>query len=398
MHRETSQSGGLKWLALVALIVAGLGVGVMAGLKVHAGRDGASSQTLAAQFTPAQPARSQPLPPPPVPQAAQRPPQPVPQKSTPQAQAPAAAPRVSAEAAEAERLRRINAAQSWGYQLLGSKLEDLQRSPYDLLVVDATTGLAAQRPFKRAETESLKRKADGSPRLVVSYLSVGESEDYRPEYFSKEYMEEDAPDWLMEENKDWKGNRLIKFCSDGWQKTILGDANGKSVYNSVDSSPLYRLMDLGFDGIYLDRVDVYEEVGKQCPNAEERMVDFVVKLAAHARKRNPYFMVILQNAEDLLKHPRMVKALDAVAKESLFHGWGGGDGSNTAQTNSADSIKWSTDRMNLMKKAGRPVFVVDYPGSRAKADISVRRIREQGYVPYIAPKALDVLNLPGRDF
>ena len=128
------------------------------------------------------------------------------------------------------------------------------------------------------------------------------------------------------------------------------------------------------------------------------MVDFVVKLAAHARKRNPHFMVILQNAEDLLKHPRMIKALDAAAKESLFHGWGGGDGSNTASSSDAESVRWSTERLNLMKKAGRPVFVVDYPSNRARADLSVRRIREQGYVPYIAPKALNVLNLPGRDF
>jgi cysteinyl-tRNA synthetase, unknown class len=306
--------------------------------------------------------------------------------------------RVTAEAAEAERLKRVNAVQSWGYQLNGIKLEELQQSPYDLLVVDATTGLAAERPFKREETERLKKKPDGSPRLVVSYLSVGEAEDYRPEYFSKEYMEEDAPSWLMQENKDWKGNRIIKFCEDGWQKTILGDEHGKSVYGGDESSPLYRLMDLGFDGVYLDRVDVYEDVAKQCPNAEERMVDFVVRLAAHARKRNPHFMVILQNAEDLLKHPRLVKALDAVAKESLFHGWGGGDGSNGAAANGAESVRWSVERLALMKKAGRPVFVVDYPSNRARAELSLKRIREQGYVPYIAPKNLGTLNLPRRDF
>jgi len=335
---------------------------------------------------------------PPAPQPARRP-TPTDVRPSP-AEKPMTVPRQGAasEAAEASRVGRLRSVQSWGYQLAGIKLTELQKSPYDLLVVDATTGLAEQRPFTAGEVASLKRKADGTPRIVVSYLSVGESEDYRPEYFSKEYMEEDAPDWLMGENKDWKGNRIIKFCSDGWQQTILGDENGKSVYNSIDSSPLYRLMDLGFDGIYLDRVDVYEEVGKQCPNAEARMVDFVVRLATHARKRNPNFMVILQNAEDLLKHPRLVKALDGVAKESLFHGWGGGDGSNTASANSAESIRWSTERLDLMKKAGRPVFVVDYPSSRARAELSVRRIREQGYVPYIAPKDLGVLNLPGRDF
>ncbi len=341
---------------------------------------------------PAEAARERDLPPPPVPKPAQRPPQPKPSAADPKAAAARAA------AATASRLKRINAARSWGYQLEGIDLGTLQRSPFDLLVVDATTGLAQGRPFSADEVRALKTKPDGKERLVISYLSVGEAEDYRPEYFSKEYLEEDAPDWLMHENKDWKGNRIIKFCADGWQRTILGDDDGKSVYGGDESAPLYRLMDLGFDGVYLDRVDVYEEVVKQCPNAKEKMIDFVVRLAAHARKRNPNFMVILQNAEDLLKSPRMVEALDGVAKESLFHGWGGGDGSNKNAINSDDDIRWSVERLDLARKAGRAVFVVDYTTDRAKADVSVRRIRELGYVPYIAKKALNALSVPGRDF
>jgi len=313
---------------------------------------------------------------------------------TPRAARPA---RPSAAEATAERLKLVAAAKSWGYQLANAKLEELQRSPYDLLVVDGTTGLASNRHFRREEVRQLQRKLDGSRRVVVSYLSVGEAEDYRPDYFTKEYMSEDAPDWLMHENPDWKGNRIIRFCSEGWQQTILGDENGLSVYNSIELSPLHRLIDLGFDGVYLDRVDVYEEVGKVCPNAEARMVDFVARLAAHARRRNPHFMVILQNAEDLLKHPRMIEAIDAVAKESLYHGWGNGDG-NRQSMNSASTSKWSIDRLNLAKKAGRPVFVVDYAKNRAAADISVRRITEQGYVPYIGPKDLSRLWLPGADF
>jgi hypothetical protein len=110
-------------------------------------------------------------------------------------------------------------------------------------------------------------------------------------------MTEDAPDWLMHENKDWKGNRLIRFCNEGWQLTILGDEDGRNVYNSIDPSPLYRLIELGFDGIYLDRVDVYSEITGECSNGARKMVDFIARLGTHARKRNPQFMVILQNAE-----------------------------------------------------------------------------------------------------
>jgi cysteinyl-tRNA synthetase, unknown class len=331
---------------------------------------------------------------PPVPQPAVRP-QP---KTVPTTTQPIPAPQGNAAAAEAERLKRVNGAKAWGYQLNSATIETLAASPYDLLVIDATTGLAADRPMTRADVDKLKRKPDGGRRLVISYLSVGEAEDYRPEYFSKEYMEEDAPDWLMHENPDWKGNRIIQFCSEGWQKTMLGDERGRSVYDSIQPSPLYRLVELGLDGVYLDRVDVYEEIKKQCPDGEQKMVDFVVRLSAHARKANPHFIVIQQNAEDLLKHPRLVKAIDAVAKESLFFGWGGGDGSNSIPVNSTTGIKWSTDRLNMAKSAGRAIFTVDYTANKANIDTALKRSRELGYVPYIAPKELHQLWLPGKQF
>ena len=295
--------------------------------------------------------------------------------------------------ATAARLARIGAVKSWGYQLAGLKLDTAAQTPYDLLVVDATTGLAEGRVFRADEVERLKRKPDGGRRLVISYLSIGEAEDYRPDYFTREYMEEDAPDWLMHENPDWKGNRIIKFCSEGWQVTILGDENGRNVYNSIEPSPLHRLVELGFDGVYLDRVDVYSEIGKACPDGARRMVDFVARLGAHARKKNPQFMVILQNAEELLQHRKMVEAIDAVAKESLFYGWGGTSGGT-----GAGYVRSVTAHLNLAKAAGRAVLVVDYANSREKARIAREKNLGLGYVPYAGPKALDRLWLPGVNF
>ena len=219
--------------------------------------------------------------------------------------------------AQAERLARITGAKSWGYQLNGMSVETAAASPYDLLVVDATTGLASGKPFTRAEVERLKRKPDGSRRIVVSYCRWARPRITGRTISRSEYMTEDAPDWLLHENKDWKGNRLIRFCNQGWQLTILGDEDGRNVYNSIDPSPLYRLIELGFDGIYLDRVDVYSEITKECPDGARKMVEFISRLGAHARKRDPQFMVILQNAEELLEHKAMMQTIDAVAKEGL---------------------------------------------------------------------------------
>ena len=291
------------------------------------------------------------------------------------------------------RLALINSARSWGYQLSGLNVATAARSPYDLLVVDGTAGLDVDRPFTRSEVRRLQTKPNGERRLVISYLSIGEAEDYRPDYFSKEYLSEDAPDWLMAENPQWKGNRIIRFCKEGWQKTILGDRYGRNVYNSIDLSPLYKLIDLGFDGVYLDRVDVYAEVRKECPDAENRMVDFVARLAAHAHKRNPNFMVILQNAEELLVHSKMRRAIDAVAKEDLIYG-----NDYSQRRNSAEDIRQSIKYLRKAKRAGRPVFVVDYLKNRAKIRAAKKIIKANGFIPYIGPRDLGRLWLPGRHF
>ncbi len=295
--------------------------------------------------------------------------------------------------AEARRRAAIGAVRSWGYQLAGLRLPDVQKSPYDLLVVDATTGLAEGRHFRPDEVARLQKTPRGTRRLVASYLSIGEAEDYRPDYFSREYLEEDAPDWLMSENPQWRGNRIIRFCDEGWQRTILGDDDGRNVYNAVEPSPLNRLIELGFDGVYLDRVDVYGEVAEHCPDAERRMVDFVARLARHARKTKPDFLVILQNAEELLRHPRMIEAIDAIAKEDLFYG-----NDHSQRANDPVTVRDTLANLRRAKSAGRPVFVVDYVRDPKTIATARRRIEAEGFIGYIGPRDLQRLWLPGIDF
>ena len=328
----------------------------------------------------------------PAPQPAPRRVQPVPQ-GVPPAKASAVQPAADLVKGRAERAKRISAVKSWGYQLVGLSVEDAKLSPYDLLVVDATGGLALDRPFLPEEIEQLKRKPDGSRRLVVSYLSIGEAEDYRPDYFTAEYMTEDAPEWLGPENQKWKANRTVNFCLEGWQRTVLGDDQGRSVYNSIDPSPVYRLLELGFDGVYLDRVDAYNDIKKDCPDSEAKMVAFVARLAAHVRKQDPAFLVIMQNAEELARHKPLIEAIDAVAKEDLFYGADHGQ-----KLNADAAIKAALWHLKVFKDAGKPVLVVDYVvDASAKADLK-RRVQEQGFIPYIGPRDLGRLWLPGRDF
>ena len=291
------------------------------------------------------------------------------------------------------RLELMSRVTSWAVQMQNLDPAAARTAPVDMLVVDATAGGADGRALTGAEVAALRTKPDGGQRLAMSYLSIGESEDYRPDYFTSEYMEEDAPDWLLKENTRWKGNRLIRFCKEGWQQTILGDEDGRSVYNSVEPSPLYKLIELGFDGVYLDRVDVYSEVQKDCPDAAAKMVAFVARLAAHARKKNPNFIVILQNAEELLANPAMIEAIDAFAKEDLFYG-----ADHSERANETGMITTTLNYLDLAKTAGRPVFVLDYLTNPSAGATDKAKIESRGFIPYFGPRKLDQLWLPGAHF
>lgn len=293
----------------------------------------------------------------------------------------------------ADRAQRLGAVRSWGYQLTGLGIEAAAASPYDLLVVDATAGLAEDRPMNCEEIRALQRKPDGSRRMVVSYLSIGEVEDYRLDYYDPNYLEEDAPDWLLKENPKWQGNRVVKFCAEGWQRTIIGDDTGASPYNSTEPSPLMRLVAAGFDGVYLDRADVYAEVEKECPGARGAMLKFIARIAMAARAMNPGFVVILQNAEELLADRPTLEIVDAIAKEDLYFG-----ADHTEAANGPKSIATSLGHLKRAKAAGKPVFVIDYLKDKAKIAEARQKIEAAGFLPYFAPRDLGRLWLPGIDF
>ena len=89
----------------------------------------------------------------------------------------------------------------------------------------------------------------------------------------------------------------------------------------------------------------------------------------------------------------MIASIDAIAKEDLFYG-----SDHSQKPNAQSSIAESLGHLRKVKTSGRPVFVVDYlQGSAAKADFQ-RRVRAEGFVPYVGPRDLGKLWLPGRDF
>ena len=267
-------------------------------------------------------------------------------------------------------------AQSWGYQLQDLDLKRAAASPFDVLVVDYAKDGSDDTALKPAEIQRLQRKPDGSRRIVLAYISIGEAESYRS-YWRKEWKRQ-KPEWLLKENPEWEENFSVCFWAPGWQQLMCGSPDAY----------LDRILAQGFDGIYLDKCDVTDDlkrhekkVAATRPDLEGDMVQFVDRMAAYARERRPGFLVVMQNAEPLLERPELRRVIDGVAKEELLFGL-----DDPEKPNGREDIDWSRERLDLVRRDGKPVFVVEYLNDRAKIAKAAEGISKLGYVLYVSDK------------
>ena len=114
---------------------------------------------------------------------------------------------------------------------------------YDMVIMDLFfDGLE----FTSDEIARLRVKKNGGKRMVGAYMSIGEAEDYR--YYWDNSWKKGNPSWLDRENPRWKGNYKVRYWNREWQDIIFGNRD----------SYLSRIIDAGFDGVYLDIIDAFE--------------------------------------------------------------------------------------------------------------------------------------------
>lgn len=254
---------------------------------------------------------------------------------------------VSAGAAGTGALAGIGA---WTYQLQNIDIDALASVAPELLVVDYSRDGTAANAFSATDVARLKTMPDGRQRVVLAYLSVGEAENYRF-YWKPEWVDA-GPSWLLGENPEWRGNFDIRYWDTAWQDIIFGEGG----------SYLEAIQQAGFDGVYLDRVDAFERRDAQLSLAARRgeMISLVRRLAAIARERNPDFIVVAQNGEELLSDPDYRAVIDALAKEDLLYGLTG-DG----RRNGNGEIRASLNLIMPLLADGKRVFLVEYLSSQS---------------------------------
>lgn len=277
----------------------------------------------------------------------------------------------------------MNSVASWGYQLQRLDVRALAASPFDLLVIDHAPDRvdSVELLFRRSEIELLQSKPGGGRRVVLAYVSIGEAERYRF-YWDDKWLDKDScPVWMGPVNPQWAGNYPVQYWQDEWQALMFGKSD-----SYVD-----RVLNAGFDGIYLDRADVYEQF-KDRPSAQADMVAFMARLIDHARSIKPDAIVVLQNAEELLRQSDVLTRLDGVAKESLYF-----NADKGGEAMPLDEQVTASKDLKRLQRAGGKVMVVEYVDSAERAAIARNQAQRDGFLVHFAERTLATLNLHGPD-
>lgn len=117
-------------------------------------------------------------------------------------------------------------------------INEISQSNYDLIIMDLF--LHDEISFTAEEIERLKIKNNGGQRQVISYMSIGEAESYR--YYWNQLSTNEKNMLINEENENWEENYLVSYWEELWKKIIIKN----------DDSYINRIINAGFDGVYLD--------------------------------------------------------------------------------------------------------------------------------------------------
>ncbi|MBI3965514.1 MAG: endo alpha-1,4 polygalactosaminidase [Chloroflexi bacterium] len=264
---------------------------------------------------------------------------------------------------------------SWAYQLQKLDVEQVAATKFDLIVSDYSADGSEPRRFTPEQVAGLKA-AVGAPRLVLAYLSIGEAEDYR--YYWQQGWRPGNPSWIGPVNPRWKGNYPVEYWRPEWQRII---------YGSPDAY-LDKIIDAGFDGVYLDLIDAYETFERRRPSARQDMVAFVGALARHARvtRGKSDFGIFPQNGEPLADIPGYLEIVTGIGREDVYYGNPRDDRSSPP-----DFTRNVERYLDRYVAAGKLVLTIDYTQRSEQIADAYRRARQRGYVPYATVRALDKL-------
>jgi cysteinyl-tRNA synthetase len=245
------------------------------------------------------------------------------------------------------------------YVLQGADIKDLLKTDFDIAVVDPDDSR-----LNSKNLDSLQKQ----DKRIIAYLSIGEAEDYRS------YWEEDwcagNPSFVDEENPDWHGNYRVRFWDRQWQDIII--------------KRLDELVKTGYDGAYLDVIDVYEYYrDKGYIFAKIEMINFVYSISRHVKSSKEDFLIIPQNGEELLTDYVYIKSIDGIGREDIWFTDDAAVDKNATEL----TLKYLAG----IKQNNKFVFVICYAEEEITKNMFLEFTKKYGFIPYLGKRELNTI-------
>lgn len=202
-----------------------------------------------------------------------------------------------------------------------------------------------------------------------AYLSVGEFDGNKAELEKAGLSKAVSP----VRNDAWN-SQVMDLTSQAWHEHLFARAKA--------------LQAQGYGGVFLDTLDSFQLL-PQAQREAQRVG--LANLLRELHKRQPTLKLFFNRGFEVL--PELDGVAAAVAVESIHAGW---DASAKRYRPVSESDReWLETHLKPLRAKGIPLVAIDYlpPERREEARKLAKRLREEGFIPYISTPDLNTLGI-----
>lgn len=178
---------------------------------------------------------------------------------------------------------------SFGLQYNNVNFSQMLNSPYDLIITEGDPLPPPDSVPAMTDSQVMQLQAQG--RTLVGYVETSVTEDYRS-YWDPSWTDDgtdhgnltaSAPSWLQGQPRNQYGY-IVKYWDPAWHQIVISEA--------------LDLVNRGYNGVFLDDVGRYYDLGQQPGAPSEaklaaRMIDLVADVTNAIRAVNPNAYVVV---------------------------------------------------------------------------------------------------------
>ena len=208
-------------------------------------------------------------------------------------------------------------------------------------------------------------------KTLLGYLSLGEVADYR-NYFDQVKSQ----NILLHENQVWKGSFFVDLRDPRWTSRVI-------------EVLIPKILDEGFQGVFLDTLDDAEHLEQSQPEHFSGMTAAAASLVKAIRLHFPHIVIMLNRAYAIL--PEVAMYIDMELGESVYTSYD--FASETYIRVKHSDYQWQVERLRNAQELNPQIQIMTLDYWNPDDDHGIARIyaeqRANGFSPYVATIELD---------